>query len=64
MEKDNTLFGTRAMTPKNKECIVLYTYQNKYEDTDWFTMAQVAIKGESLKNGFAFALDELTLIEE
>lgn len=57
--KDTTLFGTKAKVASNdRQCIVLYTFQQKYADTDWFTMAHVLF-ADGTKKGFN--LDDLIL---
>lgn len=63
MQKDNTLFGIKIETSLGYKGIILYTYENKYADTDYFTMAMCIFDNEN-NSKKAFVLDALKIIEE
>ena len=46
--KDTTLFGTKIKL-NGQDGILLNTYQNKYADTDYFTMATIILKDGNKK---------------
>lgn len=56
MKKDTTMFGEKVKTKSMQKGIIIYTYENKYEDTNWFTMAMIMFENGNKK---AFNLDEL-----
>lgn len=61
MKKDTTLFGTEIETSLGYKGIILYTYQNKYADTDWFTMAMCIFNNEN-NSKKAFVFDNLKIL--